>query len=96
MLVTSLTPPQTKLSPTKPSETTSAPPPVALETTPPPSADEWKEALEKLRAEFNEFKVQIRKELRQEMQTLSDDLDEERKNNASLRIDIDRLKKSKI
>ena len=30
------------------------------------------------------------------MKTLSEDLDEERKNNASLRIDIDRLKKMKI
>ena len=86
--------PQTKPPPAKPpSEAT---PPPGAETTPPKSSEEWIEALDKLRSEFNEFKTQIRKELREEIKTLSDDLDQERKNNASLRIDIDRLKKMKL
>lgn len=84
--------PKAKPAP-KPLEAT---PPPSSETTPPKSSDEWKEEVDKLRSEFVEFKAQIRKELRQEIQTLSDDLDEERKNNASLKIDIDRLKKMKL
>jgi hypothetical protein len=85
---------KTKPPPAKPpSEAT---PPPGAETTPPKSSEEWIEALDKLRSEFNEFKTQIRKELREEIKTLSDDLDQERKNNASLRIDIDRLKKMKL
>lgn len=80
-------PPQPKLPLTsKLSEGSPAP------STEPVSANEWKEALEKLREEFTEFKAQIRKEIK----TLSRDLDEERKNNASLRIDIDRLKKTHL
>lgn len=75
--------------PPEPSPTTAASPSSSVA---PPQSDEWREALEKLWEEFSEFKVQLRKEIK----TLSNDLDEERKNNASLRIDIDRLKKSQL
>lgn len=81
---------------TSPAKHPEAPTATATEATPPQSAEEWKEALEKLREEFSEFRVQIRRELKLEIQTLSDDLDEERKNNAALKIDIDRLKKMKL
>lgn len=49
----------------------------------------WKEAFEKLREEFNTF----RKQMRNEMQDLVDDLDRERKKRAEMEIDIDRLKR---
>lgn len=70
----------------KPSDASFAPPTEAVQ------ANEWKEALEKLREEFAEFKAQIRKEIK----TLSNDLDEERKNNAMMKVDIDRLKKTHL
>lgn len=73
-----------------------SPPSVAAAAMSNQSIEESKEAFEKLKQEFEEFKVQIRKDIRKEIQTLSDDLDEERKNNASLRIDIDRLKKMQV
>ena len=68
--------------------------------TPPPStpsetelvADSaWKEAFDKLKTEFDKF----RKDIRREMQILTDDLDKERKIRAELQIDIDRLKKAR-
>lgn len=49
----------------------------------------WKEAFEKLREEFNTF----RKQMRNEMKDLVDDLDRERKKRAEMEIDIDRLKR---
>ena len=49
----------------------------------------WKEAFEKLREEFNTF----RKQMKNEMQDLVDDLDRERKKRAEMEIDIDRLKR---
>ena len=88
--------PSQKPPPPKPADPTPAMPPSASLATPPPSAEDWREALEKLRSELAEFKDQIRREVKQQIQLLSDDLDEERKNNASLKIDIDRLKKSKM
>ena len=73
--------------PSKPSDPSPAP------SEPPQSAGEWKEALEKLREEFEQFKSEIREEI----QVLVDDLDRERKENASLKIDVDRLvKKSRL
>lgn len=77
-------------SPSKPSEP--SPPPSSPSYSAAVHTAEWKEALEKLREEFVEFKTQLRKE----MKTLSNDLDEERKTNASLRIDLDRLKKTQL
>ena len=55
----------------------------------PASSDAWKEAFDKLKADFDAFK----KECRRELQILTDDLDKERKIRAELQIDIDRLKK---
>lgn len=52
----------------------------------------WREEFEKLREEFQQFKEKIQ----QEVQTLADDLDRERKENAMLKIDIDRLKKTRL
>ena len=59
----------------------------------PPSAgtEDWKDAFDKLRQEFEKFK----KEVLEEVHILSDDLDAERKKNASMAVDIDRLKKIK-
>ena len=51
----------------------------------------WKEAFQKLRADFEEFKESCLKDIR----VLTDDLDEERKARAMLVIDIDRLKKAR-
>lgn len=51
---------------------------------------EWKQAFESLREEFLKFK----EELKEDMRILTDDLDSERKKNAQLSIDIDRLKKT--
>ena len=55
------------------------------------SSDAWKEAFDKLKADFDAFK----KECRRELQILTDDLDKERKIRAELQIDIDRLKKAR-
>ena len=49
----------------------------------------WKEAFEKLREEFERFRLEVREEL----QDIVDDLDKERKKRAELEIDIDRLKR---
>lgn len=61
--------------------------------TPSPAAsnNEWKEAFENLREEFEKFK----KFVMGEIQTLTDDLDKEIKNRAALEVDIGRLKKSR-
>ena len=53
------------------------------------TSGEWKEAFEKLREEFNTF----RKQIREEMNDLIDDLDRERKKRAEMEIDIDRLRR---
>ena len=50
----------------------------------------WKEAFDKLREDFIKFKAQMLEKI----DILTDDLDRERKNRASLEIDIDRLKKA--
>ena len=63
-------------------------PPVEAE----PKDGGWREEFEKLREEFQQFKGKIQ----QEVQTLADDLDKERKENAMLKIDIDRLKKTRL
>ena len=55
------------------------------------SNNEWKEAFENLREEFEKFK----KFVMGEIQTLTDDLDKEIKNRAALEVDIGRLKKSR-
>ena len=62
--------------------------------TPSPAAapnNEWKEAFENLREEFEKFK----KFVMGEIQTLTDDLDKEIKHRAALEVDIGRLKKSR-
>ena len=73
-------------------------PPVPAAATPSPAAappaasnNEWKEAFENLREEFEKFK----KFVMGEIQTLTDDLDKEIKNRAALEVDIGRLKKSR-
>ena len=53
--------------------------------------NEWKEAFENLKEEFEKFK----KFVLGEIQTLTDDLDKEIKHRAALEVDIERLKKSR-
>ena len=56
----------------------------------PPSDGAWKAEINKLREEFESFK----KNVLQEIEVLTDDLDKERKFRAALEVDIDRLKKA--
>ena len=65
--------------------------PTIPEKEPAASNDAWREAFDKLKADFDAFK----KECRRELQILTDDLDKERKIRAELQIDIDRLKKAR-
>ena len=65
--------------------------PTIPEKEPAASSDAWREAFDKLKADFDAFK----KECRRELQILTDDLDKERKIRAELQIDIDRLKKAR-
>ena len=51
---------------------------------------QWKEGFESLQEEFAKFK----KEMKEDMRILAQDLDEERKKNASLKIDVQRLMKT--
>ena len=55
-----------------------------------PADGAWKEAFDKLRADFEKFKSDCERDI----QFLTDDLDKERKIRAALEVDIDRLKKS--
>ena len=73
-----------------PSSSVTAPTPAAAPPTA-ASSNEWKEAFEKLREDFEKFK----KFVMGEIQTLTDDLDKEIKHRAALEVDIDRLKKSR-
>ncbi len=85
-----------------PPPSTPTPPPPAAATPPPPSIpvaapvvvtdNAWKEAYEKLREDFENFKVKVAKNI----EILTDDLDKERKHRAGMDIDIDRLKKAKL
>ena len=68
---------------------TATPPPASAPLT--ASNNEWKEAFENLREEFDKFK----KFVMGEIQTLTDDLDKEIKHRAALEVDIGRLKKSR-
>lgn len=54
-----------------------------------PPDDSWKEAYEKLQDDFVKFKEHVSKLIN----TLTEDLDKERKHWAGLEVDIDRLKK---
>ncbi len=59
---------------------------------PSPKVDrEWKEAFERLRAEFEQFKADCLKDI----EILTKDLDEERKVRGAMEVDIDRLKKTR-
>lgn len=53
-------------------------------------SNEWKEAFESLQEEFKKFKEEVKEDVR----ILVLDLDIERKKNAELAIDVDRLKKT--
>ena len=55
----------------------------------PPADNQWKEAYENLRDDFEKFK----KFVQQQFATLTNDLDDERKHWRGLEVDIDRLKK---
>ena len=72
------------------SSSTVTPSPAAAPPTAAPN-NEWKEAFENLREEFEKFK----KFVMGEIQTLTDDLDKEIKHRAALEVDIGRLKKSR-
>ena len=72
------------------SSSTVTPSPAAAPPTAAPN-NEWKEAFENLREEFEKFK----KFVMGEIQTLMDDLDKEIKHRAALEVDIGRLKKSR-
>ena len=56
-----------------------------------PDAIALKAALEQLEVKFSNFQ----KEMREEMQILTEDLDKERKKVAEMSVDIDRLKRSR-
>lgn len=65
--------------------------PTSTSVPPPASNNEWKEAFENLREEFDKFKKYVMGEI----QTLTDDLDKEIKARTALEVDIGRLKKSR-
>ena len=67
------------------------PPVSASGSSPLSGGEDWKEAFEKLRHEFEKFK----KEMMEEMAILANDLDAERKKSAGMAVDIDRLKKTR-